>query len=76
MRVRRIQSKRRSDDLFEKIKAMLPAEAGFVKAEFEGPDIVVYLKNTKAALRERDDNKEHSLGHKEEAGDKERAARC
>ena len=26
---------------------MLPSEAGFVKAEFEGPDIVVYLKNSK-----------------------------
>ena len=41
------KSKRRSDDLFDKIKSMLPAEAGFTKAEFEGPDIVVYLKNTR-----------------------------
>ena len=39
--------KHRSDELFDKIEAMLPEEAGFVKAEFEGPDIVVYLKNTK-----------------------------
>jgi hypothetical protein len=40
-------SKRRSDELFDKIKSMLPEEAGFVKAEFEGPDIVLYLKNTR-----------------------------
>ncbi len=36
-----------AEDLFEKIKSMIPQSAGFVKAEFEGPDIVVYLKNTK-----------------------------
>jgi hypothetical protein len=39
--------KKRSDELFDKIKAMLPEEVGYVKAEFEGPDIVVYLKNTR-----------------------------
>ncbi len=33
------------DEVFNKIKEMLPPEAGFVKAEFEGPDIAVYLKN-------------------------------
>ena len=35
-------------ELFEKIKEMLPGEAGYIKAEFEGPDIVVYLSNAKA----------------------------
>lgn len=36
-----------AESLFEKIKEMLPSEAGFVKAEFEGPDIIVFLKNSK-----------------------------
>jgi uncharacterized protein len=40
-------AKESSDELFKRIKEMLPSEAGFVKAEFEGPDIVVTLKNTK-----------------------------
>ena len=31
---------------------MLPSEAGFVKAEFEGPDIVIYLKNAKAVYQD------------------------
>ncbi|MGC8670109.1 MAG: beta-CASP ribonuclease aCPSF1 [Candidatus Micrarchaeia archaeon] len=39
--------KARAEELFNKIASMLPDEAGFVKAEFEGPDIVVYLKNPK-----------------------------
>ena len=34
-------------ELFEKIKGMLPPQAGYIKAEFEGPDIVVYLSNAK-----------------------------
>ncbi len=39
------QAKQRSEELFKKIAEMLPSEVGFMKAEFEGPDIVVYLKN-------------------------------
>jgi KH/beta-lactamase-domain protein len=39
--------KEQAEELFDKIKSMIPAEAGFVKAEFEGPDIVVYLKHAK-----------------------------
>ncbi len=34
-------------DLLDKIEEMIPANIGFIKAEFEGPDIVVYLKNAK-----------------------------
>lgn len=33
------------DEFFGKIEDMLPKEAGFVKAEFEGPDIIIYVKN-------------------------------
>ncbi len=39
--------KKHNDEIFKKIESMLPAEANFVKAEFEGPDIVVYVKNPK-----------------------------
>jgi len=39
--------KARADELFNKIRSMLPDDIGFVKAEFEGPDIVVYMKNPK-----------------------------
>lgn len=37
--------KRDSGDIFKKIKDMLPEEVEFVKAEYEGPDIVVTVKN-------------------------------
>ncbi len=52
MEERAVENKERADraqaeELFDKIRSMLPNEAGFVKAEFEGPDIVVYLKNAK-----------------------------
>jgi hypothetical protein len=40
-------AKEHMDELFGKIEDMLPKEAGFVKAEFEGPDIVIYVKNIK-----------------------------
>ena len=40
-------NKEHAEELFEKIKSMIPSGAGFVKIEFEGPDIVVYLKNAK-----------------------------
>ena len=36
------------DEIFNRIKSMVPAAAGYVKSEFEGPDIVIYLKNPKA----------------------------
>jgi len=38
------EAKERASELFKKIEEMLPKEAGFVKAEYEGPDIVVILK--------------------------------
>ncbi|MCW6159548.1 MAG: beta-CASP ribonuclease aCPSF1 [Candidatus Micrarchaeales archaeon] len=38
-------AKQHSEELFKKIEGMLPSDVGFVKAEFEGPDIVVYVKN-------------------------------
>ena len=41
------ESNPRQTEIFEKIKEMLPDSAGFVKAEFEGPDIVIILKNVK-----------------------------
>ena len=41
------KDKDNAEELFEKIKSMIPPSAGFIKAEFEGPDIVVYLKNAK-----------------------------
>ncbi len=46
------KSKEQLDQLFDKIKSMLPSEAEFVKAEFEGPDIVIYLKNAKAVYQD------------------------
>ncbi len=36
------------NSIFPKIESMLPKEAGYVKAEYEGPDIVVYVKNISA----------------------------
>jgi hypothetical protein len=42
------EKKGQAEEIFGKIKEMLPQDAGFTKAEFEGPDIVVYLKNLKA----------------------------
>ncbi len=41
------KTKEQSEMLFDKIREMLPAGAGFVKAEFEGPDIIVYLKSSR-----------------------------
>ncbi len=46
------KSKEQLEQLFDKINAMLPKEAGFVKAEFEGPDIVLYMKNAKAVYQD------------------------
>ncbi len=36
-----------SEELFKRIKEMLPGDVGFKEAEFEGPDIVVYVTNPK-----------------------------
>ncbi len=32
-------------EIFEKVKELMPGEAGLAKIEFEGPDIAVYVKN-------------------------------
>jgi len=45
---REAQPRLHSEELFKKIESMLPPDAQYVKAEFEGPDIVVYLKNPRA----------------------------
>ncbi len=45
-------SKVRTSEIFEKIEDMLPATADFVKAEFEGPDIVVIVKNIRAVYKD------------------------
>lgn len=42
------KDKEYAEELFDRIKSMVPVSAGFVKAEFEGPDIAVYLKHTRA----------------------------
>lgn len=42
------EEKERSKELFGRIEELLPKEALFVKAEFEGPDIVVYIKKPAA----------------------------
>ncbi len=39
-------------DIFERIKQMLPSEAKFVKAEFEGPDISITLGNPKVVYED------------------------
>ncbi len=36
------------EELFKRIEEMLPHEAGFVKAEFEGPDVIVWVKRLSA----------------------------
>ncbi|MEM3227513.1 MAG: beta-CASP ribonuclease aCPSF1 [Candidatus Micrarchaeaceae archaeon] len=38
--------------IFEKIKEMLPSEAKFVKAEFEGPDIAITLGNPRVVYED------------------------
>ncbi len=40
-------AKQRNEELSSKIRDMLPGEAGYEHIEFEGPDIIVYLKNPK-----------------------------
>ncbi|MGC8479002.1 MAG: beta-CASP ribonuclease aCPSF1 [Candidatus Micrarchaeia archaeon] len=42
----------RQEDLFERIKEMLPSEAKFVKAEFEGPDISITLGNPRVVYED------------------------
>ena len=46
------KSKEQLGQLFDRIEAMLPKEAGFSKAEFEGPDIVLYMKNARAVYQD------------------------
>ncbi len=46
------KAKEQLGQIFDKIKSMMPDEAGFIKAEFEGPDIVIYLKNAKAVYQD------------------------
>ncbi len=46
------KTKEQMGQLFDKIKSMMPSEAEFIKAEFEGPDIVIYLKNAKAVYQD------------------------
>jgi KH/beta-lactamase-domain protein len=45
-------TKEQIEELFNKIEGMLPPEAKFIKAEFEGPDIVIYLKDAKVLYRD------------------------
>ncbi|MGC8538672.1 MAG: beta-CASP ribonuclease aCPSF1 [Candidatus Micrarchaeia archaeon] len=40
-----LEEAREEINIFDKIKELLPADAGFVRAEFEGPDIAVYVMN-------------------------------
>ena len=42
------EAKERNEELFERIKELLPKDAGFVKADFEGPDIVIVVKKISA----------------------------
>jgi len=42
----------KENEIFEKIKEMLPSEAKFVKAEFEGPDIAITLGNPKVVYED------------------------
>lgn len=46
------KAKEQLEQLFGRIEEMLPKEAEFVKAEFEGPDIVIYLKNARAVYQD------------------------
>jgi hypothetical protein len=39
--------KQYAEELFKKIKDMLPPDVGYKEAEYEGPDIVVYVTNPK-----------------------------
>ncbi len=45
-------SKVKAAEIFNQIKSMLPSAADYVKAEFEGPDIVVIVKNIKAVYND------------------------
>ena len=46
------KEKQFNEEVFKTIEAMLPGEAGYVKSEFEGPDIVVYIKNPKVMYQD------------------------
>jgi len=42
----------KKETIFNKIENMIPSSIGFIKAEFEGPDIVIYLKNAKSIYQD------------------------
>ena len=42
----------KKDETVSKIESMIPEEAGFEKVEFEGPDIVVYMKKPKVLYQD------------------------
>jgi hypothetical protein len=48
--VREERVKESTEAIFNRIREMLPSDAGFVRVEYEGPDIMVVLKNTKAVF--------------------------
>ncbi|MEM0159390.1 MAG: beta-CASP ribonuclease aCPSF1 [Candidatus Micrarchaeaceae archaeon] len=42
------ETSQEANNIFKKIEEIMPADAGFVKAEYEGPDIAVYVSNIAA----------------------------
>ncbi|MEM3415865.1 MAG: beta-CASP ribonuclease aCPSF1 [Candidatus Micrarchaeaceae archaeon] len=42
------ETSQEANNIFKKIEEMMPADAGFIKAEYEGPDIAVYVSNISA----------------------------
>ncbi len=46
------RAKQRAEELFGRIRSMLPQDAGFDHSEFEGTDIVVYVNDLKAVYRD------------------------
>ena len=51
------RKKYRIRDILEKVKELIPKEAGLTKAEFEGPDVAIYVKNVSAIYGERERHK-------------------
>jgi hypothetical protein len=42
------EEKVEAKSIIEKVKELIPKEAGLTKAEFEGPDVTIYVKNVSA----------------------------
>jgi KH/beta-lactamase-domain protein len=42
------EDKQETKGIIETVKELIPKEAGLTKAEFEGPDVVIYVKNVSA----------------------------